>query len=521
MIGKKYVMAIDEGTMSSRASIVDLKGNILGSSGAEYGVTNPNPGWYEQDCSVMVDVIYNSCKGAIKKSGIDPNEIAAIALSSQGAAFCPVDKNNNLIRPTIGWQDSRGSVLIDEIAKLISPAELYQISGSPLGTVWTLSKILWYKKFEPENYEKTACFALHQDYFLRTLGVDKHYTDISSAARYGFFDVDNHKYSEKLLKLFDIPEEKLPIVVDGGTPVGSITKAISQATGIPEGTPVCVGAMDVTCAILGLGITKEKMAATILGTYGTCISLSSKPIRDPNGDMVVIGNTGTNMWTIEGSVLAAASSYRWYKDTFCDLEVATGKLMKIDPFELINQQIASGKAGAKGLLFMPHLASAGAPRSNSDAKGLFLGLTFVHTKADIARAVMEGISLEIRDIITAKAKAGIEVNKIRLTGGGSKSPMWNQIQADVYGRTVQTVQTAETASIGAAMLAAVGVGLFKDVQEAADAMVRVTSTYDPNPENTKIYDELYDIYCSTYESLSSQSNNVYKKITDFQNRLGL
>lgn len=517
----KYLMSIDEGTMSSRASIVDLEGNILGSSGAEYGVTSPKPGWYEQDCGLMVSVIYDSCRGAIQNAGIDPKEIVAVALSSQGAAFCPVDKDNRLVRPTIGWQDTRGSVMLDEIASMVSPEELYRISGAPLATVWALSKILWIKKYEPENYEKTACFALHQDYFLRTLGVKKHYTDISSAARYGFFDVDNHRYSEKLLKLFDIPEEKLPVVVDGGTQVGAVTAEVSKATGIPEGTPVCVGAMDVTCAILGLGITKEKMAATILGTYGTCISLSSKQVRDPNGSMVVIGNTGTNMWTIEGSVLAAASSYRWYRDTFGDVEIAAGKVLKTDPFELINKQIAAGKPGAKGVLYMPHLASAGPPRNNSNAKGLFLGLTFAHTKADIARAVMEGISLEIRDIITAKSGMGIDVDRIRLTGGGSKSPMWNQIQADVYGKTVQTVQTSETASVGAAMLAGVGVGIFKNVQEAADAMVRVTRTYEPVPEHTKIYDELYDIYCSTYESLASPEHNVYKRLNDFQNKLGL
>lgn len=520
-MSKKYLMSIDEGTMSSRASIIDFEGNILGSSRAEYEVTNPNPGWYEQDCSIMVDVIYNACKGAIKKTGIDPNEIAAVGLSSQGAAFCPVDKHNNLIRPTIGWQDSRGSAMMDEITQKIPREELYQISGAPLGIIWTLSKILWYKKFEPKNYEKTACFALHQSYFLRTLGVEKQYTDISSAARYGFFDVDKHKYSEKLLKLFDIPEEKLPIVVDGGTPVGSVTKAVYEATGIPVGTPVCVGGMDVTCAILGLGITKPKMAATILGTYGTCISLSPNPVRDPKGEMVVTGYTGTNMWTVEGSMLAAASSYRWYRDTFCDLEIASAKMLKTDPFELINQQIATGKPGAKGLLYMPHLASAGAPRNNSNARGLFLGLTFAHTKADVARSVMEGISLEVRDIIMAKSRMGIEIDQIRLTGGGSKSPMWNQIQADVYGKTVQTVQTSETASIGAAMLAGVGAGIFKNVQEAGESMIRVTSTYEPKAENTKIYDELYDIYCSTYESLSSSNNCVYNKITNLQNKLGL
>jgi len=516
----KYLIGIDEGTMSSRACIFDLEGNLLGSSAGEYGVTSPRPGWYEQDVEAMAKVIYAACQGAIREAGIDPNEIIAVGLSSQGAAFVPVDENDEVVRPCIGWQDVRGVPYFEELKPEVTPDEYYAISGIPFGTSpWSVSKILWIRDNEPDNYDRTACFALHQDYFLNALGVEGHYADIASASRYGIFDIDNHQYSDKLLDASDLSKETLAEVVKGGTQVGTVNAHVSELTSIPEGTPICVGAMDVNASILGLGVIEPGMAGTILGTYGTCIALSGEPVRDPNGAMVVMGNVGTRKWTMEGSSLAAASSYRWFRDTFGGLEVAMGTVLKEDPFELINRQIATSRAGARGLVFIPHLASAGAPRNNANARGVLLGLTLAHTKADIARAVMEGISMEIRDIIAAEERAGIDIKEVRITGGGTKSPMWNQIQADVYGVPARTVQTSETGSLGAAMLAGVGAGVFDDVEEAVGEMVHVTSVYEPNPDNTAIYDEVYEVYDTAFKGLSE--SDTYEKVSALQAKLGL
>lgn len=516
----KYLLGIDEGTMSSRAAIFDLQGNVLGSAGAEYSVTSPKPGWYEQDCEAMAKVILDACAEAIKRAKIDPKDIAAVGLSSQGAAFVPVDKNNQVIRPCIGWQDTRGTLVFDEMAQKFTSEEYYQITGIPFCTTpWSISKILWLKKFEPETYEKTACFAAHQDYFLSALGVEGHFIDIATASRYGFHDIDNHVFSEKLLDVYGIEKAKLPKIVNGGECVGYVSKSVAERTGIPEGTPICVGAMDVNASILGLGVIEPGMAGTILGTYGTFIALSDKPIRDPAGSLVVMDNTPTRKWTIEGSCLAAASSYRWFRDTFGDLEKAAGKLLGTDPFDLINQQIATSKPGARGVVFVPHLASAGAPRNNPNSRGLFLGLTLAHNKADMARAVMEGISMEIRDMMIAQAKAGVQVHEARITGGGTKSPLWNQIQADVYNATVRTTQTSDTGALGAAMLAGVGSGIFKNVKESVDAMVKVATSYEPNPENVRIYNDIYEVYVAAYEGLDK--NGAYDKVAALQTKLGL
>lgn len=516
----KYLMGIDEGTMSSRACIFDLEGEMLGSSAAEYSVTSPKPGWYEQDCEVMSAVINDVCQGAIKQADINPAEIGAIGLSSQGAAFVPVNEKNQIIRPCIGWQDTRGALVFDEMAAAISADEYYRISGMPICTTpWSISKIMWLRKYEPQNYERAAAFALHQDYFLTALGVEGHFADISSASRYGIFDVDHHDYSDRLLQALDIPKNKLATIVPGGTCVGNVTNAVADLTGLAVGTSICVGAMDVNASLLGLGVVHAGMAGTILGTYGTCIAFSPKPVRDPNGSMVVMGNVGTNKWTIEGSSLAAASSFRWFRDTFGEMESALGKLMGQSAFEIIDTQIAGGEPGAHGLLFLPHLASAGAPRNNENARGVLLGISLAHSKADVARAIMEGICLEIRDIIEAEGRAGIDIQQIRITGGGTKSAVWNQIQADVYGKQVQTVQTSETGSLGAAMLAGIGAGAFKNLDEAVEAMVHVTSTYDPNPAAIGVYDDLYAAYTSAYECLAA--SNVYNRMASLQNRLGL
>jgi xylulokinase len=515
----KYLVGIDEGTTSSRASIFDTKGNFIAGHGHEYGIQTPKPRWVEQDCDEITQALYLCCREAIKKSKIDPKDILGVGLSSQGAAFVPVDKDGKVVRPCFGWQDTRGSEMNEYWSSKISDEEYYKISGIPIRmTPFSISKIFWMREKEPQSYEKTAKFATHQDYFLRALGVDGHFSDIATGARTGFFDVDNHEYSQKLLDLFDIPKDKFAEIVRAGSMVGAVNDEVAAQTGIPKGTPLCVGGMDVCCSVLGLGVVESGMAATILGTYGACIGLSGKTIRDPNNSLFVIGNPGTRMWTIEGGAYAAASSYRWYRDLFAQTEVAEAAKSGKDPYELINEQIAASKPGSKGMLYIPHLASAGSPRNNPNARAMFIGMTFAHNKGDIARSVMEGITLEIRDIMETYKKAGMNLKEVRITGGGTKSPVWNQIQADIHGVPVKTVQTADTGALGAAMHAAVGVGVYKDTKEAAANMVTLAGEYEPNPANVAIYNEVYDMYTSVFESL--EKGGAYDTIAAFQSKHG-
>lgn len=501
----KYLLGIDEGTTGCRACIFDFQGNLIGSDYREYPCYYPRPGWVEQTDKDITPALYASVQAAIANAGVDPKDIVALGISSQGGVFGPVDKNGSLLRPFIGWQDLRGTPYIQKVFEKISPEEYYKISGYPLGAIFGITKMLWFRDNEPELWEKTYILSQHQDFFVRAFGGEGWWADISTASRTGLFDVDNHKWSEQLLDLLEIPIEKLPkVITQPGQVVGKVTKKIAEFTGLAEGTLVCIAAHDQNCSTLGGGLVDPGTAVLVLGTWRSCYVCIDKPIRDPNGVLIVKGNEGPRNWTIEGAASAAASSYRWFRDTFGQLEIAAAKLLGEDPYNLINQQIASVPPGANGVTFLPYLQGASAgPRANPNARGCLLNLTLGTTKAEIARAVMEGITLEMRDIIEAQRRAGVATEYIRLTGGGTKSRLWNQMQADIYKTPVQILQTSETGALGAALFAGVGAGIYKDCKEAVETAVRITETYEPNPAVYAAYDEAYERFVKAYMALHS------------------
>ena len=500
----KYLVGIDEGTTGCKTCIFDIEGNVVGSDYREYPCYYPKPTWVEQLAEDITPALFDSCKAAIANAKIDPQEIIAVGLSSQGSVTGPVDKNGKLLRSFIGWQDLRGAEMVEELESKITPEEFYKITGDPTpGGIFSLHKYLWLRKYQPEIYEKTAMFTTHQDYFLREFGVEDYWTDLSSSSRASLMDVDKHVYSHKIMDLFGLDIKQHPKLAEGGQPVGRVPKHVAEKTGLPEGTLLCVGAHDQNCSTFGCGAVKGGDCAMVLGTFGSCFVVSDTPLRDPNRKLVVKGNVGPKNWTIEGFAVAAASSFRWYRDTFCELEKAAGKLIGQDPYKLIDQEIEKSPVGAHGVTFLSYLQGAGGPRGNSKAKGTFVGMTLGTTEADMARAVMEGICYEMRDIIEAQKRAGTRIKVIRLTGGGSKSPLWVQMQADIYQTPIQVLQTHETGALGAALYAGVGAGLYKSYQEAVDVAVHVTKEYTPNPKARDSYDDGYDRFVHTYEALAA------------------
>jgi len=502
----KYLLGIDEGTTGCRACIFDFKGNLIASDYREYPCYYPKSGWVEQTDEDITPALYASVKAAINKGDIDAEEIEALGISSQGGVTGLVDEDGNLLRPFVGWQDLRGTPYVDKILEKISPEEYYQITGYPLGAIFNITKWLWLRDNEPEIWEKTAKLSNHQDFFVRAFGGEGWWDDISTTSRTGLFDVDNHEWSEELMDLLDLDPDLMPKVAKGGQPVGKVTKQVAEATGLAEGTLVCIAAHDQNCSTFGGGLVKGGTAVLVLGTWGSCYVGVDEPIRDPNGVLIVKGNVGPRNWTIEGAASAAASSYRWFRDTFGALEVAAADLFGEDPYDMLNRQIEKVPPGANGLTFMPYLQGASAgPRANPDARGALVGVTLGTTKADIARAVMEGITLEMRDIIEAQRRAGVKTKAIRLTGGGTKSRLWNQMQADMYKTPVKVLQTSETGALGAALYAGIGAGVYDSYEEAVETAVRIGDEYEPNPDNYDAYDEAYERFVKIYNALEAGS----------------
>ena len=282
----QYLAGIDVGTTGARCCLFDLDGNKFGSTYCEYGADYPKPGWVEQSPQKLIEQTMQACGEAIANSGVPANEIVSIGFSTQRSVTCPIDEHGQPVRAMISWQDARTAKQVEYMRSLISPEEYYAHSGLPLGTTWIISKILWMRDNEPENYGRTAKFVQNQDLVLRAFGAEEFHTDISDMAFYGIWDTRQCCWNKKLLDLFDLSEDMFGSPTLPGTQVGAVTDAVAKKTGFAVGTPICVGAGDQNCSVIGMGAIKPGMATVTLGTAGLAILVTDKPMAGFGGMMI-------------------------------------------------------------------------------------------------------------------------------------------------------------------------------------------------------------------------------------------
>ncbi len=497
-----YLLGLDAGTTGCKTCIFDIDGTLIASDYREYPCHYPQPGWVEQYPEELTPALFASIKAAVEASGIDPHDIRGMSISSQGSITGLVDKNHQLIRPFISWQDLRGEELLPEIDAAIGRDRYYQITGAPLGSMMSMSKLYWVKKNEPENWNRAAYFTTHQDYFLRVFGADEYWTDTASASREGMLDLDTNDWDPLTHEFLGIPMSKRAQVTDEpGKVVGRVSPSVAAATGLVAGTPLCVGSLDQNCSTFGGGDVRPGDTVMVIGTFGSCFVVLGEPNRDPKGRLIVKPNYGIGNWTIEAFSNTSAASFRWYRDALGDYEQSIAAKQGVDPYNLITDSVKDVPPGSNGVTFLPYLQGASGSRQNGKARATFLGMTLHTTKADMAHAVLEGICFEMNDILETQKDAGIEVGTIRLSGGAGKSPLWCQMMADIFQRPIALLQTSETGCLGAALYAGVGVGLYESPQAAADRAVKVSKTYEPNPELAKPYRKAFDRFIDVYEAL--------------------
>ena len=511
----QYLAGVDVGTSGARCSLFDTSGRLVTTASCEYGASYPSPGWVEQDPQLLINQTMDACRRAIGQSGVPPAEIASIGFSTQRSVTCAVDDRGNPLRHLISWQDARTGAQVEQLRQLIDVQEYYQISGLPLGTTWILTKILWMREHEPELYRRTARFVQNQDLILRAFGADDDYTDIGCMAFYGVWDVGRLTFNEPLLSRLGLCSSMFGKPTPAGTPVAQIDRRVAEKTGFAIGTPVCVGAGDQNCSVLGMGAIRAGMATVTLGTAGLAILCTEQPIAGFGG-MMITNHVVPGRWEVEGLTNAAASSLRWFRDVLNSadhIDSEAGARIKLD-YAALSALAEKSQAGANGLLYLPYLATAATPRWNPDARAAFLGLSFAHSLSDMTRAVMEGVVLEIRDIMQQWFSAGMKVDVIRIGGGATRSPLWCQIQADVYGRPVELLECNESTGLGCALLGGVGAGVFSTIEEGVEAMVRPKMTIEPDPKQMHRYSDLYQAYIDAYEGL--QKSGVFHALARLQ-----
>lgn len=514
----QYVIGIDTGTTGVKAKIYDTTGKIVAEAYREYGCIFPKPGWVDQDINLLSQSNDEVLREIIAKSGLEPSQISAIGFSTQRALHMYVDADGKLLRNGIGisWQDARCGEEVEWMKENIGVEEYYDIVGMPPSVVWTSPHILWMQKHEPEVYAKTAKILTCQEWFLSEYGADDYYMDYSNGSVYGLMNIRTFEWDLGLCEKMGIDPDLLPKLVPSGQQVGTLSVEGARRTGLAEGTPLVTGGGDQQCAAVGSGVIKSGLAEITLGTAGVTIAHQDEPRFDPNCRINCSASAipGERKWISEGLTSAAASSYRWFRDAVGYLGKTVEAQGGANAFEVLNDLASSVPAGAKGLLYLPYLAGSNAPNFDEKARGAFIGLTFSHSTGDMARAVLEGVALETQDVLDFFGQMGTPIDEIRLSGGAVKSPLWCQIQADIYGRPVVTLEESECAVLGSAILAAVGAGVFDSTEDAVDSMVRTIATYDPNPAMTERYQKEFQLFRKAYQGLAE--NGFWAELTQFQ-----
>ena len=502
-----HLIGIDIGTTGTKALLIDRDGRIIARSTIEYPLSQPKLGWAEQDPGQWWGATINTIKRVIFDSRVDPNTIKGIGLSGQmhGAVF--IDRDFNVLRPCILWCDQRTDAECKYITEKIGKKRLINLTCNPALTGFTAPKILWVRKHEPEVYNNTYKILLPKDY-IRFKLTGEFATDVSDASGTLLFDVKNRHWSKEMLKGLDIDMDLMAKSLESYEITGRITEEVASETGLIKGTPVVGGAGDQAAGAVGNGIVSTGVISATIGTSGVVFAYSNQPKVDPLGRLHTFCHAVPGKWHLMGVMLSAGGSFRWFRDTLADSEVLSAREEGIDPYEVLTHKGESATPGCQGLIFLPYLTGERTPHANPNARGVLFGLNLRHGKPDIIRSIMEGVVYGMRDSLEIIKELKVAVNEIRVSGGGARSRLWRQIQADVYNKTITMINVDEGPAFGVALLAGVGTGIYKSVEEACKKTIKVAEKVKPTPDNVKTYEEIYRIYQRLYHSLKDRFDEV-------------
>jgi D-xylulose kinase len=497
----KTVVAIDVGTSGTRTAVINTKnGAILSQTHQEYTSFFPHPAWVEQNAEDWWETTCTTAQASLTNSAVDRESIIGVSITNQRETIVPVDNQGQPLYRAIVWQDRRTVPQCDFIQSVLGADTVYRETGLTVDPYFSGPKLLWLKEHKPEVFRKTAKFLLVHDFIFHRLS-DQFATDYSNASRTMLFSIEKHQWSELMCSRLEIPPEKLPTPFPSGTAVGNVTPEAAEATHLPEGIPVVVGGGDQQCGAVGVGVVQPGRVKATIGTGTFILAFENQPTFDPQRRLLCSCHAVPNKWVIEASIFTSGIIYRWFRDQFAQEEKQLAQLLNAEAYELMDKQAQRSPPGARGVLLLPHFVGAGAPHWNPNARGVLVGLALGHTRADILRAIMEGTAFEVRRNLKVMEELNIPIQELRLTGGATRSALWNQIQADITQVKVIRSQIEEATAVGAAILAAVGGGVYPDVERAVKQMVTVEAPVLPSKTSKVLYDRLFTLHTDVYQAL--------------------
>lgn len=488
-----YFLGIDTSTTSSKALVMDDRGEVLAVASSPHTLSTPKPLWSEQNPQEWWEAVAASIRAVLEKAGLRGEDVTAIGLTGQMHGLVLLDGDGRVLRPAILWNDQRTQSQCDEIHQRIGKETFIRITGNVALTGFTAPKILWVQENEPDVFVRARHVLLPKDYIRYKL-TGAYAMDKADGAGTVLFDLQKRDWSDEVLAALEIPRAWMPETFEGPEFTGQVTEEAAALTGLKVGTPVAAGGGDQAAQAVGMGVVEPGIVGLTVGTSGVVFATTPAPLIEPEGRLHAFCHAVPNQWHFMGVMLSAAGSLQWYRDTLAPQ-------MSFDHLLNEAEMIA---AGSEGLQFLPYLSGERTPHPDPLARGAFIGLTLRHSRAHMTRAVLEGVAFGLKDSFTLIQNAGLgTLTQVRASGGGTKGALWRQILASVLESELVTVNTAEGAAYGAAILAGVGAGAWSDVVAACKASVRIMARTSPHPVDVDAYKKAYSVYQDLYPALKA------------------
>jgi xylulokinase len=501
-------LGIDIGTSGTKTLAINPEGKILAEATECYPSYHPKPLWSEQEPEDWWQATVKTIRAVVAKGKLKPAEVKAIGLSGQMHGSVFLDKQDRVIRRALLWNDQRTFAECAEMEKRVGGRRnLIKLVANPALTGFTAPKILWLRNHEPRHFAKTVKVLLPKDDVRRRL-TGEYATDVSDASGMLLLDIAKRDWSKPLLSKLELDASLFAKCHESEEVTGKLTRTTAAELGLTTDCVVVGGAGDCAAGAVGNGIVRTGSLSTSIGTSGIMFVHSDKMEFDPAGRLHTFCHAVRGKWHMMGVSLSGGGCLQWFRNRLCQAEVAAAALGGDDCYATLNDEAGDIPPGSEGLFFLPYLSGERTPHADPDARACFIGLTLAHGRGHMVRAVMEGVAYAMRDSLTIIRDLGVPVRQIRASGGGSRSPLWRQIQADVFGQKVVTLNAEEGPAYGVALLAAVGAGAFRNVEEACDATIEVVKQTPVNRRAAAYYDRGFPLYQNLYRSLKDDFKRI-------------
>jgi xylulokinase len=498
------LLGIDIGSSACKVAAFSINGTVLAQGNTEYAICYPQPGWAEQNPDEWWQAVCKATQEILQSGKFRPGQVKGIGIDGQSWSAVPVDKKGKILYNTPIWMDTRAKEICDQISRQISEERLFETCGNPLQPSYTLPKILWYKKHLPDVYSKIDRILQSNSFIaFRLTGV--YSQDLSQGYGFNCYDMHKSRWDTALCAELGVNPAFLPEIVPCHQVIGAVTAEAAEETGLAAGTPVVAGGVDCACATLGVGVIKPGQTQEQGGQAGgmsICIDSYKADKR-----LILSNHVVPGLWLLQGGTVGGGGVIKWFEKEFCAVERELAARQGSSSYAEIDKEAEIINAGSDGLVFLPYMAGERSPIWDKNAKGVYYGIDFSKTRAHFARACMEGVAYSLKHNLDVAESVGVKADTLCAMGGAANSRLWTQIKADVTGKRIVVPSSDTATALGAAILAGVGTGIYRDFSDAVDKTVEIRREHTPDIEKQEACRKGYKIYLSLYENLKSLMDN--------------